>query len=424
MKEQVKEVSPLVLFIFLVNLVIGTGVFLNASRLFTILGGYSFLAYVITGILMFPILLITYNLSVAHPGKNMLELFYFYFKEHSNFFVSLYSVAKLATAGVAIIFSANLLHTFCASFGCYISVELFFFLIFVLCFFLSYFDYSISSYVQYVIIFLKMVPIFLTIILLCYFFGKNFSAGLEQFRFALPFANSVSVFSRLSEGVAITIFSFAGFEALFSLGHYRLRAEKRGFSFAMLLIVGFVVAWLLYSFYQFGMAYLVLKSDNNNLTGAFDFLTYCFSKSKMFGYFIRGMGLCVLASSFGVAHGIAYTALQNLSYSFSVFKLRRSSIQIFIFSLLLCYGIVFFKTIFLLQQLSSLGTILTYVLFVYCYGQEKRNYLLMLGIFSCMFLLGIHIYTAYFYLGFFGYLLYCCFALVLFFLLRRNCHCF
>jgi hypothetical protein len=89
----------------------------------------------------------------------------------------LYSIAKLATAGVAIVFSANILHVFFDSFGCFIYTEMFFIFILGICFFLSYFDYSISPYVQFLIIFFKMIPIVLTIGLLFYFLIKKFFFG-------------------------------------------------------------------------------------------------------------------------------------------------------------------------------------------------------------------------------------------------------
>jgi amino acid transporter len=57
------------------------------------------------------------------------------------------------------------------------------------------------------------------------------------------------------KAIAMTIFSFAGFEALFSMGHYRLRS-KNGLNFSVLLVFGFLVAWILYVLYQFGMGYL------------------------------------------------------------------------------------------------------------------------------------------------------------------------
>lgn len=417
MKQASLEISPFILFIFLVNLVIGTGVFLNAVRLFGLLGTYSFLAYVLTGVLVFPILLVTYNLSYMHQGKNMVEIFYFYFGKQSNFFVSLYSIAKLATAGVAIVFSANILHIFFNSFGYFIHTEIFFIFILGICFFLSYFDYSVSPYVQFLIIFFKMIPIFLTIVLLFYFLIKNFF--LTDDLLFVPSSCLFSFsdqFSSLCEGVAITIFSFAGFEALFSMGHYRLRS-KNGLSFPVLLVFGFIVAWILYVLYQFGMGYL---ANNGGGHGVFDFLLGCFKENQGFNYLLRFMNLCVFASSFGVAHGITYTASHNLSSSLKEFKFSKRSLQIFVFLLLFLYGIIFFDKIFLLQQLSSLGTILTYFIFVYCYFRENANFLAFLGFLSCIILLVMHIYTAVFYLGFEGYFLYLFFAFMLFFLFKKD----
>jgi amino acid transporter len=420
MKQASLEIAPFILFIFLVNLIIGTGVFLNATRLFDLLGKYSFMAYVMTGILVFPILLVTYNLSRRHQGKNMVEIFHFYFGCESNFFVSLYSIAKLATAGVAIVFSANILHVFFDSFGCFIYTEMFFIFILGICFFLSYFDYSISPYVQFLIIFFKMIPIVLTIGLLFYFLIKKFFfANNFLFVSSSDLFFSFDTFSSLCEGIAMTIFSFAGFEALFSMGHYRLRS-KNGLNFSVLLVFGFLVAWILYVLYQFGMGYLV---SNSSSVGVFGFLRNCFKDNEGFNYLLRFMNLCVFASSFGVAHGITYTASNNLSFSLKEFKFSKRSLQIFVFLLLFFYGVVFFNKIFLLQQLSSLGTILTYFIFVYCYSRENINFLAFLGFLSCIILLSMHLYTAIFYLGFFGYFLYFFFAFILFFLFKKDRYC-
>ncbi len=421
MKQAILEISPFILFVFLVNLVIGTGVFLNAVRLFDLLGAYSFLAYVFTGVLVFPILLVTYNLSFMHQGKNMVDIFHYYFGEQSNFFVALYSVAKLATAGVAIVFSANILHLFFDSFGCFIRTEIFFIFILSICFLLSYFDYSISPYVQFLIIFFKMIPIVLTIFLLFYFLIKDFFLANTVFFFpSSRIFFSADTLSSLSEAIAITIFSFAGFEALFSMGHYRLRS-KNVLSFSVLLVFGFFAAWILYVLYQFGMGYLAKSAP---VYGVFDFLLDCFKENKGFNYFLRFMNLCVFASSFGVTHGISYASSNNLFSALKEFNFSKRSIQVSVFLLLFFYGVIFFNKIFLLQQLSSLGTILTYFIFVYCYFKENVNFLALLGLLSCILLLGIHLYTAVFYLGFFGYFLYFFFAFSLFFFFKKNYFCF
>lgn len=410
-----KEISSSILFLFLINLIVGTGVFLNAGILSQLLGRYSFLSYFITGLLVFPILLITYNLSIMHENKNMLEIFQLYFKEKSFFIVSLYAFCKLATAAVAIVFSANLLKTFSELVSVFLPFWFFSLMIFLVCFLLSYLEYSISPALQFIIIFLKLIPILTIIFFACFFF---FNTSYMSLNYEIQFS-----FVNLCEGGAITIFSFAGFEALFSMGNYKLIGNKK-IQFSHLLIIGFLFSWLLYIFYQWGIVYLSSVFSGYIPLGIFDIFQIFGSsiKDNVCMYVLnKCMILCIFASSFGVAHGIIYASLTNLAYSFQICKKRRL-MQYIVFFLLFSYVYIFYNKVFLLQQLSSLATILTYFLFVYIFYKKNKSILSYIGFFSFGCLMITHFYTAYFYLGFYGYILYFLLAvlLMLFFLFNRK----
>jgi hypothetical protein len=412
MSGKTTEISPAVFFIFLVNLVIGTGVFLNTNRLFSLLGVYSFLPYVITGLLVSPILWVTYTLSIRHKGLNMVSLFRLYFPQRASFLVALYSCAKLATAAIAMIFSSRVFASFFSYFFFDISFFWGFSFIFLLCFFLSYLDYSISRYLQFLIIFFKMIPILLTVFLLFYVFFIGFSLDIQKQFFAIPLK-----LASFFESISITIFAFAGFEALFSFGNYTFLSTKK-VSFGRILLYGFFVSWMLYVLYQFGVGYIAAHSAVSSFDGVFGFLSLAFEKSFFFEYLIRAMSVCVFASSFGVAHGVVYAAVKNISSC--CVGCSKSLVQGSVFLLLSVFALFFFDKIFLLQQLSSLGTICTYGIFVYCYIREKFDFVSFAACFSCILLLVIHFCTAFFYLGFLGYGFYFVLFFILLYLFRKQ----
>ena len=421
MNKVYTEISPVTLLLFLINIIVGTGVFLNATMLDGLLQGYSFFAYLLTGLLVFPILLVTYRLSLLHKNRNMLDIFSFYFKERSSFIVALYAIAKLATVGVALIFSSTLLMNFFLSIGFFLPYCFFFVLVFLGCFLLSYFEYSTTQFVQFLILFLKLIPL-LSTILFAFYIGIRDGRSFFSSNMAAYSTYSVS-FASLFEAVSMTIFSFAGFEALFSLGNYRFKQGSK-IKFSDLLVIGFCIAAGLYLFYQAGVSFLNMFFAQSQSFGSleiFDLFTVYFGSNYIFLFLSKIMVFCSFASSFGVAHGILYASSRNLSYAFeSIVLNKKKVVQGGVFFMLLFYGYFFSNKVFLLQQVSSLGTIMTYLLFVCCYLKEEINSLSLLAIGSFLVLFGMHFYTAFFYLGFYGYILYFFFAILLFLVLKKK----
>lgn len=401
-----KSPSLPILFLFLINIIVGTGVFLNAGILYQILGTYSFLAYVITGFLVLPILLVAYKLAVLHPGKNMFHLFSYYFADNAFVFVPLYALSKLATAVIGILFCSRLLSSLFAALGFVLPVSVYFCVLFTIFFLLSYFHVSLNSGLQMAIIFLKLIPL-LSIIFFMFFLKSG--SGLSWCGHdALSDFNRLS-FGAISQGAAITIFAFAGFESLFAISHFAIKRESK-IGIAGLLLVGFLCAWSLYILYQSGVGLIgtFLGISREMPFDLFYTLGNYFKASVLSSGFISLMNVCVLASSFGLAHGIIYATINNFFASMGFYVKKVQYAQYIIFLFIVFYVYFWQSNVFILQQLSSLGTVITYLLFVFAYrADESHNRLLVLSSFFSVFvLLLFHLYTAYSFLGFDAYIIY------------------
>jgi len=393
-------------FLFLLNIIIGTGVFLNTSQLFFLLNKSSYLAYVVTGFLMIPIISITYILANENIGFNLTGLFSKYFGEWNIVFVPLYALSKFSTSVIGMIFISTLIKNifFSQIVGFYLNV-LFFFLIYFLCAFLVYYDISIHNLIQKIIITVKIIPLVGIIILFFYYFFYD-----SLFSFSYVFLNDVNQsfdFFKLAQGASITIFAFAGFESLFAINHLLVENKKKG---ALLLGVSFFCALILYVLYQMCISFLasIFLVDTQQVISFSSFLHQCFGHIFFANIFILFINMAIMVSSLGVAHGIMYVTVNNLYSSMTNLFTTVKKTKYFVFLLAPFYAYLGVNNIFILQQFSSLGTIITYGMFVLMYYQIKnRNkFLFFIGLLSIFVFLFAHIYNAFNHFGFTGYFIY------------------
>ncbi len=409
-----RSVSAGACFLFLLNIIVGTGVFLNTGQLYFLLNKYSYLAYILTGFLMIPIIWITYLLAYENPGFNLTGLFDKYFGSWNKVLVPLYSLSKLATTVIGMLFVSSLLRNmlFHSIKGAFVNILCFLF-IYLLSVFLVYYDVSINYIVQKIIIFIKLIPLLGIILFFLYYF---FSDSLF---YSLIFNQKCNIIDnmKLLQGASITIFAFSGFESLFAINHLLGGNKRRG---AFLLGLSFFCAWILYILYQFciGNLSLYFLVDNLSLLPFVVFMEKCFGQVMYSWLFILFINIAIMFSSLGVAHGIMYATVNNLFSSLNFIFIDIKYSKYFVFCLVPLYAFLGRSNIFILQQLASLGTIITYGLFVYSYYKMKDKKLLLyfFGLFSILIFLLVHFYNAFCYFGFVGYFVYGFLILLLLFL--------
>jgi hypothetical protein len=405
-------------FLFLLNIIVGTGVFLNTAQLFFLLNKGSYLAYLVTGFLMIPIITITYFLANDHPGCNLTVLFSIYFGGWNKVLVPLYALSKFATSVIGIIFISTLLKNmfFNNSMGYGFNL-LFFLLIYLLCVILVYYDISINYIIQKIIITVKLIPLIAIILFFVFYVFYDSILSIPTGSFAsLNLVNENFCWLKLAQGASITIFAFSGFESLFAINHLLIGNKKRG---ALLLGLSFLSAWCLYILYQFSIGNLAhfFFVDTVQAISFSSFLQQCFGHVFFANIFILFINIAIMVSSFGVAHGIMYVTVNNLYSSLVHVFGNLKNTKFFVFALIPLYALAGMRNIFILQQFSSLGTIITYGIFVCVYYKSKdmNKALCFFGVLSILIFICAHLYNAIYYFGFLGYAIYIfCFLLLLF----------
>ncbi len=138
-------------FLFLLNIIVGTGVFLNTIPLSQVLGKHSCLAYALTGFCMVPIIVATYFLAHQYPGYNMAQLLEVNFGSFQFILTPLYALAKLSTSVIAMLFISNLIQKIFFNNG---SIPFYIILLFVYLFFCCfvYCNISLHPFIQRMII--------------------------------------------------------------------------------------------------------------------------------------------------------------------------------------------------------------------------------------------------------------------------------
>ena len=123
-------------------------------------------------------------------------------------------------------------------------------------------------------------------------------------------------------------------------------------------------------------------------------------------------------SSLGVAQGVLYMVVNTMYGGMGkIFCNNIMYVKHFIFSVVILYLYVGSINIFILQQMSSLGTIVLYFLFLLSFSKGgKYKIVSLLGFLSVLIFFIIHIYNAYYYFGFTGYIMYAMIFMILFLL--------
>jgi hypothetical protein len=407
-------------FLFLLNIIVGTGVFLNTIPLCQVLGKHSCLAYALTGLCMVPIIVATYFLAHQYPGYNMAQLLEVNFGRFQFILTPLYALAKLSTSVIAMLFISNLIQKIFFNNG---SIPFYIILSFVYLFFFFfvYCNISLHALIQRMIIVFKLIPlcIILGYCLYRYYVGVAVGLVLPAFNF---FDGSLDYY-KLAGGASITIFAFSGFESLFAITPL-LQEKKRA---AYLLFCGFFTALLLYILYQFSVSYLLHMSQGYPIDGMtlLEMLGVCLSSCSYDSLFLFLIQIAILFSSLGVAQGVLYMVINTIYGGVGkIFCNNIIYVKHFVFSVVILYLYIGSINIFILQQMSSLGTIVLYFLFLLSFSKGgKYKIVSVLGFLSILLFFIIHVYNAYYYFGFTGYIMYgilCMILFLLYFLKRVN----
>lgn len=384
--------------LFSINTIIGSGIFINTGILINLLSINSFLIYPITALIILPIIYSCYKLANKFPGNNLQSIFSSINKEFGKKAAWMYSISKLATASVAIIFGSKIFQEITLiNYKFFILLSLFIFIFF------NIKNVSFNKNIQKLIFILKIFPV-LTLSLYGFIFLIN-----NNFNFFSNLKISTNIsFTNYISSIILVIFSFAGFESIFAIASSVKNSEKNT---SKVIISSFLLSLLIYTIYQFIVSQIFL--DIPNLYDlSFDTILKLFIEKVKIPYFIKNLLLGSIACSvYGLSYSLLYANSRNIFYIFEEKKLNIKKAVLIAGSIIFFYILILNDKPFYLQQLSALGTIINYILLTFIYylnsdkNKLKNKIIYLLILLSVIFLLSSIIGNA-FKIGYIGYTIY------------------
>lgn len=365
-----------------INIMLGTGVFVNTVLLAQKMGIWGSTLYLLAACIMLPLILCIARLTQTHPGGS----FYTYGADITPFwgFVSSWSyfVGKLSSAALGIHVFSMFMQDVIPALETLPTLALDSILIF---FFvgLNLLHVKAGSKIQSLFLMAKLTPIGLII-----FYGLH---SLHKITIHAP----SNIWRNLPVALPLTIFCCLGFEATCSLAQH-IENSKQNASRAILISFGIVVALavLYQTFFSLTLGSVLAKQPD--YTEAFPIFFHR-ATPTLTHIFTPLTSIAIALSSLGGAYGIMYSNVWNLFalaqhkhlVGSSFFKLQNKD-QIPYFCVILEGIICLIHLLFSygsqipLQYTSTLGCLTAYTISVFSLYKTERSLLSKVGLVSCM----------------------------------------
>jgi amino acid transporter len=388
--------------LFIVNVIIGSGVFLNTVPLIITLGLNSYIAYIVTASIIIPLVVTCFLLAREFPGKNLYEIFCYSNNTLGFIGTFCYSISKIATSAIGITVGSQI----CSLLLKNKNDDIFFFIIFglfVLFFsWCNYRNYGITFKIQCLIVVCKLFPLVTIIITMGY---KLFTDHMLPSAMIIPYV-PVDFYTILST-IPLIIFSFAGFESLFGIASRVKNPEKNA---SRTVLIGFISVVIIYGIYQYFSSIVLYNKLPFFKTDSLYNLFLSIAEILELPLYMGKLFCCAIAiSALGVSYGVMYSNTRNIAH---IIDKKKESIWYIIIPIIISfYGYVFHDLLSILQQLSATGTIITYIIFAILYNSSHGNKSFIHRIFACCSFFSVSIFMYVSYLnalsrGYVGYLLY------------------
>jgi amino acid transporter len=367
-----------------INIMLGTGVFINTAILAQHTGILGSFLYVIAGLLMLPLVLCIADLTSKHKEGN----FYNFGAILSPFWGFLsawsYCIAKLASASLSIhVFATFLKHIIPALTLPTVVYDCMIIAFFVI---LNTLHVKTGSRIQYGFIVMKSIPL---LSVLC--------IGLFKMQL-IHVASPDFIWAGIPVGLPLVLFCFLGFESACSLSRHIKNSQRNA---PITILFSFITVMLLVSAYQF-LFYATVGSalaQQKQYVDAFPLLIRLFTVEYV-QTITTLFSIAIATSALGGAYGILYSNMWNfytlaehnhLIFSNSIKQLNQHHIPFWciIIEGFICCGYVLLGTgaQIPLQYIATLGCIATYTISLIAYFQQARSVLSIIGLSSCLVLL-------------------------------------
>lgn len=381
------------------NIIIGSGVFINTTELAKRAGLLGGTCYLLVGLLLFPLILSFVRLLQFYPSGG----FYSFCSSSIHPFVGFintwcYFFAKLSSATLAIhIFTLLLQKTF-PVLTC-ISPMIFDMGILTLLLTLNMLNIRTGSKIQNWLMILKLFPLMLVILAAFLFLQANNLTPVHQ------------LWSGLPSGMPLVLHALLGFEVACAISRNMENPKKDA---PRAILISYLIVITLYVLYQ-TFFYGILGTSLTEIAdyrGAFPLLINKFGISdqlkNVLGHFIHlAIGLSALSAGFGMIYANMWN-LYSLAESHhtvapnTIMQRNRFSIP---FMCVLAQGAIMLTYIFIIngeqttfQQLSAFGTTVTYTISIIgllATLRLKGHSLLLpiMGLFNCCILMTTSLYA-------------------------------
>lgn len=381
------------------NIIIGSGVFINTTELAKRAGLLGGLCYALVGLLLFPLILSFVQLLRIHPSGG----FYSFCSTSIHPLIGFlntwcYFFAKLSSATLAIhIFTLLTQKTF-PTLTC-ISPIVFDITILTILLLLNMLNVRTGSKIQSWLMILKLFPLFLVIAAGFLLLNNGNLAPIHQLWEGIPSA------------IPLVLHALLGFEVACAISRNIENPEING---PRSILISYGIVIVLYMLYQ-GFFYGILGDSlvqASDYRGAFPLLISKFNISdtlrNFLGHFIHlAIALSALSASFGIIYANMwnlYTLAEHHHIIAPALVMKRNRFNIPVVCVV-AQGIIMLTYLYIMlgeqttfQQLSAFGTTMTYVMSIAglyaTLRQHKKSVLLpIMGFINCAILLMVSAYA-------------------------------
>lgn len=400
-----------------INIMIGTGLFINTAALGKLAGAFGWLSYGIVALLLLPLVLSMAELLALFPAGG----FYYFAKDSLGSYLGFvstwsYFFAKLGSATVGI-------HTFVTIFQ-QLFPQLHFVPVYILdiCIIMCFVCLNMKNVVtggkiQQYLVFSKIVPVAITFTIGLYVFSSYLVGATVSQSADVPSLHD------FGSTIPLVLFSLLGFEAICALSKKIENPEKNGYRAILISYAAVAGIYIMYQALFFNAVGSVFR-EMVDFKSAFPALFSTVMSNPILIQYVSAFVYCLIGlSALSGAYGIFFANQWNL---FAVAEQRLFTAHTYFaalngnqmpFMCAIMQGCVCVLYLFItqgqqviLQQLAALGTTITYSISVLglLKQTQKRMYIFLAycGVASCSLLIAACIRN-FLYNGFETLLLYC-----------------
>jgi len=399
MKNTEQKLSLWSAILININIIIGSGIFINTTELARRAGLLGALSYSLVGALLFPLILCFVQLLQYYPNGGFYSFSSSSLHPIAGFLNTwIYFTTKLSSATLVIHVFVVLMQKIFPVLATYNTIGLDIFVLIILLS-LNMFNVRTGSMIQNWLMVLKTFPIFFVIISGLFFLqGTNLTAINH-------------VWEGIPATIPLVLHAMLGFEVACSISR---NIKNPAVNAPKAVLISYMIVITLYVLYQ-GFFYAILGhqlAEQLDYRTAFPLLINKFAISeytqRLLEYFIH---IAIAASALSAGFGVIYANLWNLyslaelNYTFiPAFIMKRNRFNI-PFMCVLTQGLISITYLCLMkgeatnfQQLSSFGMTITYIISILgllatLLKNNKSIKLPLLGLLNCCILLSASFYT-------------------------------